>query len=59
MKQITDYLKAHEQRLIDELVEYLRFKCLGAECAQKRHDRRARWLANHGKSIGLKARCTD
>ena len=57
MKQITDYLKAHEQRFIDELVEYLRFPSVSAQSVHKKDMTAcARWLANHGKSIGLKAR---
>ena len=35
MKQITDYLKAHEQRFIDELVEYLRFPSVSAQSVHK------------------------
>ena len=36
MKQITDYLKAHEQRFIDELVEYLRFPSVSAQSVHKK-----------------------
>ena len=57
MRPITHYLKANEQRFIDELVEYLRFPSVSAQSVHKKDMIAcARWLADHGKSIGLKAR---
>ena len=57
MKQITDYLKANEQRFIDELVEYLRYPSVSAQSVHNKDMIAcARWLANHGKATGLKAK---
>ena len=57
MKPITDYLKANEQRFIDELIEYLRSPSVSAQSVhQKDMTACARWLADHSKAIGLKVK---
>lgn len=57
MKQITDYLKNNKQRFIKELIEYLQYPSVSAQSKHKKDMQNcARWLANHGKSIGLKTK---
>lgn len=57
MKQITDYLETNKQKFIKELIEYLRFPSVSAQSKHKKDMQNcAQWLANHGKSIGLKTK---
>ena len=57
MKQITDYLETNNQKFIKELIEYLRFPSVSAQSKHKKDMQNcAQWLANHGKSIGLKTK---
>ncbi len=57
MKQITDYLETNKQKFTEELIEYLRFPSVSAQSKHKEDMQNcAQWLANHGKSIGLKTK---
>ena len=57
MKQITDYLETNKQKFTEELIEYLRFPSVSAQSKHKKDMQNcAQWLANHGKSIGLKTK---
>ena len=57
MKQITDYLETNKQKFIKELIEYLRFPSVSAQSKHKKDMQNcAQWLANHGKSIGLRTK---
>lgn len=57
MKKITDYLEFNKNKFTEELIEYLRFPSVSAQSKHKADMQNcAQWLANHGKSIGLKTK---
>tara|TARA_B100000579_G_scaffold158471_2_gene128913 strand:- start:10003 stop:11373 length:1371 start_codon:yes stop_codon:yes gene_type:complete len=57
MKKITDYLEFNKNKFTEELIEYLRFPSVSAQSKHKVDMQNcAQWLANHGKSIGLKTK---
>ena len=57
MKKITDYLEFNKNKFTEELIEYLRFPSISAQSKHKADMQNcAQWLANHGKSIGLKTK---
>ncbi|MGB0578769.1 MAG: dipeptidase [Limisphaerales bacterium] len=56
MQQVLDYIKANRSRFVDELCEYLRYPSISAQPEHKPDmQRTAKWLADHCRSIGLKA----
>ena len=57
MKKITDYLEFNKNKFTEELIEYLRFPSVSAQSKHNSDMQNcAQWLANHGKSIGLKTK---
>jgi len=57
MNAVSDYLKQHQARFLDELCEYLRFASVSAQPEHKPDMVAcAEWLAAHCERIGLKAR---
>jgi acetylornithine deacetylase/succinyl-diaminopimelate desuccinylase-like protein len=57
MQPVIDYLKANQDRFLNELCEYVRFPSVSAQPAHKQDLLRcAEWLVNHCRSIGLEAR---
>jgi acetylornithine deacetylase/succinyl-diaminopimelate desuccinylase-like protein len=57
MQTVIDYLRAHQDRFVAELCDYVRFPSVSAQ-AQHRKDLQAcaQWLVAHCRRIGLEAR---
>lgn len=60
MQAVLDYLRAHQERFVSELVDYVRFPSVSAQ-SQHRDDmlRCARWVVTHLTELGLSAQVHD
>ena len=57
MKEVLKYLKANQNRFLEELYEYLRFASVSAQPQHKPDlEQCAGWLVRHCKKIGMTAR---
>ena len=56
MKQVLDYLAAHERRFVEELCQYVRFPSVSAQTKHSQDLAKcATWLRDHCRGIGLEA----